>query len=155
MLKRIFSHFDECVILLLSGTNFVNTNDVIMVFAYVAPERSPIYSSASVDGIEILGEKIAEITSQYPSTDLLVVGISMHVQKITLTIYRIMIFNMCLAWKLRIPVTVSTNPENHAIIFDFTAAGVVPCGGRKTSPRTSTIVQFIFYFGPLRSAIIF
>ena len=38
---------------------------------------------------------------------------------------------------------------------DFTAAGVVPCGGRKTSPRTSTIVQFIFYFGPLRSAIIF
>ena len=32
---------------------------------------------------------------------------------------------------------------------------VVPCGGRKTSPRTSTIVQFIFYFGPLRSAIIF
>ena len=40
-------------------------------------------------------------------------------------------------------------------MFDFTAAGVVPCGGRKTSPRTSTIVQFIFYFGPLRSAIIF
>ena len=40
-------------------------------------------------------------------------------------------------------------------IFDFTAAGVVPCGGRKTSPRTSTIVQFLFYFGPLRSPIIF
>ena len=30
-----------------------------------------------------------------------------------------------------------------------------PRDGRKTSPRTSTIVQFIFYFGPLRSAIIF
>ena len=40
-------------------------------------------------------------------------------------------------------------------MFDFTAAGVVPCGGRKTSPRKSTIVQFIFYFVPLRSAIIF
>ena len=40
-------------------------------------------------------------------------------------------------------------------LFDFTAAGVVPCGGRKTSPRTSTTVQFLFYFGPLRSAIIF
>ena len=40
-------------------------------------------------------------------------------------------------------------------LFDFTAAGVVQCGGRKTSPRTSSIVQFIFYFGPLRSAIIF
>ena len=40
-------------------------------------------------------------------------------------------------------------------LFDFTAAGVVQCGGRKMSPRISTIVQFIFYFGPLRSAIIF
>ena len=35
---------------------------------------------------------------------------------------------------------------NFLILFAFTAAGVVPCGGRKTSPRTSTIVQFIFYF---------
>ena len=42
-----------------------------------------------------------------------------------------------------------------AVLMTYTAAGVVPCGGRKTSPRTSTIVQFIFYFGPLRSAIIF
>ena len=33
-------------------------------------------------------------------------------------------------------------------LFAFTAAGVVQCGGRKTSPHTSTIVQFIFYFGP-------
>ena len=32
------------------------------------------------------------------------------------------------------------------ISFAFTAVGVVQCGGRKTSPRTSTIVQFIFHF---------
>ena len=31
-------------------------------------------------------------------------------------------------------------------LFAFTAAGVVQCGGRKTSPRISTIVQFIFRF---------
>ena len=31
-------------------------------------------------------------------------------------------------------------------LFAFTAAGVVQYGGRKMSPRTSTIVQFIFYF---------
>ena len=30
-------------------------------------------------------------------------------------------------------------------LFDFTAAGVVPCGGRKTSPRTSTIVHILFW----------
>ena len=37
-------------------------------------------------------------------------------------------------------------------LFDFTAAGVVPCGGRKTSPRTSIIVQpflFFIYFSVL------
>ena len=28
-------------------------------------------------------------------------------------------------------------------IFNFTAAGVVPCGGRKTSPRTSTKIPSV------------
>ena len=38
--------------------------------------------------------------------------------------------------------------EEHIIIFLFvvTAAGVVPCGIPKKRPRTSSIVQFIFYF---------
>ena len=31
------------------------------------------------------------------------------------------------------------------IIKAFSVAGFGQCGGRKTSPRTSTIVQFIFY----------
>ena len=31
-------------------------------------------------------------------------------------------------------------------LFAITAAGVVPCGGRKKSPRTSSIVQVIFSF---------
>ena len=31
-------------------------------------------------------------------------------------------------------------------IFAITAAGVVPCGGPKKSPRTSFIVQAIFSF---------
>ena len=35
--------------------------------------------------------------------------------------------------------------------FYFTAAGVVPCGSRKKPPRTSSIVQIIFYFSSLRS----
>ena len=36
----------------------------------------------------------------------------------------------------------------HFILFLFatTAAGVVPCGGPKKSPRTSSIVQIIFFF---------
>ena len=30
-------------------------------------------------------------------------------------------------------------------LFAITAAGVVPCGGPKKSPRSSAIVQIIFY----------
>ena len=47
--------------------------------------------------------------------------------------------------------TVSKGP-NLYILFAITAAGVVPCGGPKRSPRTSYIVQIIF-FGPLRSVL--
>ena len=36
--------------------------------------------------------------------------------------------------------------SNIYILFAITAAGVVPCGGRKKSPRTSSIVQIIFFF---------
>ena len=52
-------------------------------------------------------------------------------------------------------VFIALKGSHFSFLFDFTAAGDVPGGGRKTSPRTSTIVQFLFYFGPLRSAIIF
>ena len=37
--------------------------------------------------------------------------------------------------------------------FAFTAAGVVQSGGRKTSPRTSNIVQFIFYIRPFEISV--
>ena len=45
--------------------------------------------------------------------------------------------------------------SNHYILFAITAAGVVSCGGPKKFPRTSSIVQIIFYLGPLRSVKIF
>ena len=32
------------------------------------------------------------------------------------------------------------------ILFAITVAGVVPCGGPKKSPRTSSKVQIIFFF---------
>ena len=40
-------------------------------------------------------------------------------------------------------------------LFDITADGVVPCGGLKTSTRTSSIAQIIFYICNLRSEGIF
>ena len=52
-------------------------------------------------------------------------------------------------------VFISLKGSHFWFLFAFIEAGVVQCGGRKTSSRTSTIVQFIFYFGLLRSARIF
>ena len=43
-------------------------------------------------------------------------------------------------------IFVALKGTHFLFLFAFTAAGVVPCGGRKTFPRTSTIVQFVFYF---------
>ena len=47
-----------------------------------------------------------------------------------------------------LPLNVFTAPKesNHYILFAITAASVVPCGGPKQSPRTSSIVQIIFLF---------
>ena len=43
-------------------------------------------------------------------------------------------------------VLIASKGSNLYILFAITAAGVVPCGGRKKSPRTSSIVQIIFLF---------
>ena len=43
-------------------------------------------------------------------------------------------------------VFIALKGSHFCVLFAFTADGVVQCGGRKMYPRTSTIVQFIFYF---------
>ena len=47
---------------------------------------------------------------------------------------------------LPLNVFTASKGSNHYILFAVTAAGVVPCGGPKKSPRTSSIVQIIFLF---------
>ena len=56
---------------------------------------------------------------------------------------------------LSLNVFTASKGSNNYILFAITAAGVVPCGGPKKSPRTSSIVQIIFSFDPLRSVKIF
>ena len=43
-------------------------------------------------------------------------------------------------------VSTATKGSNFYILFAITAAGVVPCGGPKKSPRTSIIVQNSAYY---------
>ena len=47
---------------------------------------------------------------------------------------------------LPLNVLIASKGSNLYILFAITAAGAVPCGGRKKSPRTSSIVQIIFLF---------
>ena len=47
---------------------------------------------------------------------------------------------------LPLNVLTASRGSNPYILFAITAAGVVPCGGPKKSPRTSSIVQIIFLF---------
>ena len=56
---------------------------------------------------------------------------------------------------LPLNVFTASKGSNFYILFAVTAAGVVPCGDPKISPRTSPIMPIIFYFGPLGSVKIF
>ena len=49
-------------------------HDIILIITYVAPEKSPIYSSKNNDGIVILIEKIFTIKSVYPEADIFLAG---------------------------------------------------------------------------------
>ena len=74
LIKRIYRHFEECVVLQFKGSLFDIGKDIIMVFAYVSPEHSPIYSFNSNNGIDILSDKILELTSMYTDAAIFVAG---------------------------------------------------------------------------------
>ena len=57
-------------------------------------------------------------------------------------------FSETAVWPTLFLLNVSTSLKgtHNYILFDVTAAGVVPCGIPKKRPCTSSIAQFIFYF---------
>lgn len=73
-IQRIFADLSECIVLLLDGQNFVTQNDIILIFTYIAPERSSFYDDPTTNGIELLAEKFLLILSEYPNADLLLAG---------------------------------------------------------------------------------
>ena len=74
IIKRICDEMTECIVLLLNGDFFEVINDIILIFTYVAPERSPIYSPENDDGIVILNEKLTNIKSSYPNAEIILAG---------------------------------------------------------------------------------
>ena len=63
-----------CVVLLLNGQFFDNVIDIVIIFTYIAPERSPIYSFENDNGITLLNEKIFDIKSLYPNAEIIIAG---------------------------------------------------------------------------------
>ena len=51
-----------------------------------------------------------------------------------------------MTYALSLSVSIAFKGTNFYILFAVTAAGVVPCSDPKMSPRTSSIVQIIYYF---------
>ena len=71
--ERIFPDFKETVVLLFKANIFNRTSDLIMIFTYIAPENSAIYTDEE-NGIILLNERISEICVQYPSAELFLAG---------------------------------------------------------------------------------
>ena len=67
LIERIYSHFKNCVVILFKGSNFDNMRDIILYFAYVSPEGSPIYANNyEKDGIKLIDDNFTDIISDYP-----------------------------------------------------------------------------------------
>ena len=74
IIRRVFDNLTECVVLFLNSEFYESVNDILLIFTYIAPERSPIYTPENDDGIVLLNEKLLEIRSVYPNADMIVAG---------------------------------------------------------------------------------
>ena len=75
LIKRVFSNFDDCIVLLLNGKLLNLENDIIFCFTYISPEGSPIYDDITGNnGIEKFENKLFEIVSHYPDAGIVLAG---------------------------------------------------------------------------------
>ena len=72
-IKRIFTKFKGCVVLMLDAAVFDRKDDLILVYTYIAPENSPIHTDED-KGVILLDEKLIEIVSGHPMAELFVAG---------------------------------------------------------------------------------
>ena len=100
-------------------------------------------------GFRLLNLQIRLIWGKYGYTHIIWVFIE-NAHKTHIHIMHV----ICVCWTYlgcfycfqRIKKSTSRQRSNLYISFAITAAGVVPCGGPKKSPRTLSIVQIIFLF---------
>ena len=74
IIRRIFTDMSECVIFIIDSIYNDGIHDIVLIVTYVAPERSPFYSSKNDDEIVILNEKIFSINSVYTDAKIFLAG---------------------------------------------------------------------------------
>lgn len=65
---------EDSVFLKINSVVVNSVSDILAAFVYVAPERSMIYGEDNKDGIEVLENHVAEITSAHPDLPWLLCG---------------------------------------------------------------------------------
>ena len=58
----------------MDNSNCSWLEDIILIFAYVSPENSTIYSAQNPNGIELLEDQICEIITSYPKSEIFIAG---------------------------------------------------------------------------------
>ena len=88
----VLTDMSECVLLLIDSIFNDGIHDIVLIFTYVEPEKSPIYSPENDDGIiiVILIEKIFTIKSGYPEAEIFLEGDINLKTKYFWTIYQMM-----------------------------------------------------------------
>ena len=57
IVNQFYTYFNGCIVIILEGDYFLYGKDIIMYFAYVSPEISPIYEKlGEKDGIRFIHE---------------------------------------------------------------------------------------------------
>lgn len=122
-IKRIFDNLNECVALQLNGYGFNIARDIILLFAYVAPECFPIYTETEGDRIEILSNKLNDIIVAYPNAELFLAGDFNCKIKYWIT-YLMIIFNMFLGDDTEYPSDYFNLPRNTKDIETYNHFGL-------------------------------
>ena len=72
-ISRIYPHVKESVLLYLVSPS-EEQKDIVIIYTYVAPEHSAIYTADEPNGIEILQGTVDTVISEYPNVNILLLG---------------------------------------------------------------------------------
>ena len=74
-IKQLYTYFKDCTVIILKGDYFLDGKDIIMYFAYVSPEGSPIYEKlGEKDGIRLIHENFNIIYNDYANANYFLGG---------------------------------------------------------------------------------